>query len=1205
MRRRPVVYLSVVCLFLSAFCCVTLRAAERTWDGTGRTSDWSDIGNWVGNIAPQSGDSLRFSTSTDLTIVNDYAANTDFSLITFAYAGYNVTGNAIDLSGGLAVTHASGSTIFSLPITLLANQTFSVQPGATLFLNGDIQLAARNLIFDVNGQVVVVGDIDNSRLGLTGQLRKQGTGLLWMFQPASYNAPTLVNDGIFRVDGRVTNTFITISSTGTLRGAGRVGSFRAVTGGTVQPGFNNTDLLTAFGNVEMSAGSTFAVRLHGTAAGSTYDQLDVRGTVTLGGTLNVTVGFTPAVGDIFTIIENDGEDEVIGTFVGLPEGAEFMINGRPFRISYGGQRLGGIIRRDNDVTIEAVPALAIWDGGGTNDNRWSQPLNWVGDTVPWDGDDLLFAKTNFSSLVTRNDLPPSRFFSSMFFGLGSHQLQGDALEIRGRIETTDRTSVDLRAPITLRGGILHNYSGNVMVRGLLTLSANQTFSITDSDASLSLSTNLALSGHQLTLKTEVLTSIQTLDGPGSLLKTGLGTVRLSGASSAQTTVAAGIFQLNGVSYGPIVVKTGAVLVAEGSFYDLDVEAGGFFEPGIGPTAHGTVRLREGSTFHVVIADHSLPSGTIVTNTGFTSTNATVLLENADLRVTVADIFPLGRNFPIVRLDGSSQLSGTFRDMPEGSLAMTDDGAFAISYTISYANDIRLTADPEILWDGGGAGGNWSTVQNWMPDFAPTERMDLKFPAVTKRSVTNDLPVGTSFGSLTFTADSYSVYGNAIRLINSIGATITSNQVNVYADITTAHFGNNGFGIGVNGSATLNLEGALTGNDQLWKFGSGTLRLAGTKNNSEDHLWVRSGRLELAKVNAIAISKSLRLGFPDAAVVTYFEDNQISDFAAVTVGGEAGGSRLDLNGYSDTISSLSGSGIVDFTGRIFGRQSVLSVARGNFDGNFVGNGTFVIVASPPGFAQNFILGGDNTFSGDTFINGGELRVEGNFLNSPLRLNGGTLSGRGHVSTITANVGGILSPGSGGMALNVALHSGNVALNPATTFRTLLTSATIGLESHKLNVTGTVNLGGSTLKIDLFSGFRPGPGFRFVIIENDGTDPIVGTFNGLPEGGSTIADGLAFTVSYVGGDANDVELTRTRLPPSVLNPIVLVTPEHVTIRGEGYDGGRYYIERTADLTPPILWQSAGFTTASNGVFELINFHGFLDPDPPRFFYRAVSP
>ncbi|MGZ8937909.1 MAG: hypothetical protein ACXW32_01715, partial [Limisphaerales bacterium] len=65
----------------------------------------------MGNIVPQPGDSLRFSTSTDLAIVNDYAANTDFSQITFAYAGYNVTGNAIDLSGGIAVTHDSGSTI--------------------------------------------------------------------------------------------------------------------------------------------------------------------------------------------------------------------------------------------------------------------------------------------------------------------------------------------------------------------------------------------------------------------------------------------------------------------------------------------------------------------------------------------------------------------------------------------------------------------------------------------------------------------------------------------------------------------------------------------------------------------------------------------------------------------------------------------------------------------------------------------------------------------------------------------------------------------------------------------------------------------------------------------------------------------------------------------------------------------------------------
>ena len=62
--------------------------------------------------------------------------------------------------------------------------------------------------------------------------------------------------------------------------------------------------------------------MNGTAA-NLYDQVNVNGAVNLtGATLNVTTGagFTPAVGNTFTIINNDGADAVTGTFTGLAEG---------------------------------------------------------------------------------------------------------------------------------------------------------------------------------------------------------------------------------------------------------------------------------------------------------------------------------------------------------------------------------------------------------------------------------------------------------------------------------------------------------------------------------------------------------------------------------------------------------------------------------------------------------------------------------------------------------------------------------------------------------------------------------------------------------------------------------------------------------------------------------------------------------------------
>src|SRR5204863_9513698 len=129
-------------------------------------------------------------------------------------------------------------------------------------------------------------------------------------------------------------------------------------GGIVQPGGTSPDGLTCYGDVNLEPGSIFRVRLNGTSPGLNYDQLKVNGTVTLGGTLEITLGYAPAVGDTFTIIDNDGRDDVTGTFAGLPEGAEFTLNGRPFKISYGA-RFGGPFGRDNDVTIEAVSATRV------------------------------------------------------------------------------------------------------------------------------------------------------------------------------------------------------------------------------------------------------------------------------------------------------------------------------------------------------------------------------------------------------------------------------------------------------------------------------------------------------------------------------------------------------------------------------------------------------------------------------------------------------------------------------------------------------------------------------------------------------------------------------------------------------------------------------------------------------------------------------
>ena len=73
---------------------------------------------------------------------------------------------------------------------------------------------------------------------------------------------------------------------------------------------------------------------------------------------------------------------------------------------------------------------------------------------------------------------------------------------------------------------------------------------------------------------------------------------------------------------------------------------------------------------------------------------------------------------------------------------------------------------------------------------------------------------------------------------------------------------------------------------------------------------------------------------------------------------------------------------------------------------------------------------------------------------------------------------------------------------------------------MKVVGSVNLAGTLSITPQF--IAPG-GTSFIIIDNDGTDPIVGTFAGLPEGATYTYGNLHLRVSYLGGTGNDVTLT----------------------------------------------------------------------------------
>jgi hypothetical protein len=155
----------------------------------------------------------------------------------------------------------------------------------------------------------------------------------------SYSNPsgtTRVTGNLAATDSPVTFADAVLLNAGLTLSAGS--SLVSFAGGVVvSPG-----ALTVAGGVVLSASSTFNVTLNGTDPDS-YSHVTASGPVDLGGsTLSLTLGFTPDVGEAFTLLSSDA-GPITGTFAGLDEGAVFGHGGILFQITYQGGRDGNSV----------------------------------------------------------------------------------------------------------------------------------------------------------------------------------------------------------------------------------------------------------------------------------------------------------------------------------------------------------------------------------------------------------------------------------------------------------------------------------------------------------------------------------------------------------------------------------------------------------------------------------------------------------------------------------------------------------------------------------------------------------------------------------------------------------------------------------------------------------------------------------------------
>jgi autotransporter-associated beta strand protein len=328
------------------------------------------------------------------------------------------------------------------------------------------------------------------------------------------------------------------------------------------------------------------------------------------------------------------------------------------------------------------------------------------------------------------------------------------------------------------------------------------------------------------------------------------------------------------------------------------------------------------------------------------------------------------------------------------------------------------------------------------------------------------------------------------------------------------------------ATTLELAGGISGPGGFTKTGPGTLSFTGSAPNTYAGITrVNEGVLSLAQsIHDSAVPGDLIIGDgvggAEADIVREAAPHpQIGNTGTVTINSSG---LLDLSTFSggplvsgvhDSIGSLAGSGHVNL-----GNKS-LGAGENNTSTKFSG----ILSGGDGGFTKfgtgTLNLSGANTYSGPTEVATGTLLVNGSQPGSPVHVaSGAILGGSGVVGHIAAE--GKVAPGTSPGILT----SSNVVLNSDATLAIELNGLVPGTSYDQMSVRGSVTFSNAALQLST-AGLVPSEGDRFLILDNDGSDPVVGTFNGLAESALVASGPLKFLISYQGGRGNDVTLTFT--------------------------------------------------------------------------------
>jgi autotransporter-associated beta strand protein len=709
----------------------------------------------------------------------------------------------------------------------------------------------------------------------------------------------------------------------------------------------------------------------------------------------------------------------------------------------------------------------------------------------------------------------------------------------------------------------------------------------------------------------------------NLVKVGNGTLTLSGANThtGTTTVSAGSLLVTGsFSSSPVTVASGADLRGTGFFGGgVIIQAGGNVLPGILNGQAGTLTISNGLTLASPDLFFDLSSSPNGANDKIVMQGGSLAMSGVNNYIfyPINGVYGAGTYDLIDGATTSTAWSGVTTNLPANTRQTFNLFRAAAGSNPSY---VRLTVTgnaSSLVWQGTN-GNNWDNVTtNWLDGASADQFYNLDQVQFDDTSTNGNVNiVGTLQPAtvvVTNNALNYTIGGGVLAGFTSLTkngpgmlALNSSNSFSggIFVNGGTLQFTNNYFAGGT-GPVTLNggtlfLNGIGTGStisssgsNTLQTYaqpyagfnlqGSGTLNLnigsGGVFSPGGD--WSGfSGTLNFLTGNWIRELNTVTFGSSNAIWNFGFSGGIYNKFGGSTIylGAVFGGSVAGLGAASNGTTNQNSP-----TTYVVGGINTNSIFNGTiYDGNGVGT---ILIFNGPG---SLALGGNNTYSGATTVNGGTLLVNntaGSGTGSgPVSINpGGALGGTGTIGgQVSIAAGATLTPGSNGSGTLTITN--DLGLNNAS-----ILQFDVGTNSDQVAVSGDLTLGG-TLNLNAAAGFGLGTYTLFTY----GGVLSIGTlaFGNTPAGYGYMID------TSVSGQVN---LIVTK--PSF--GTISATAGGVVLGGSGgIPNSNFYLLGSTNLALPL----ANWTRVTTNQFDAggnFLFTNSFNTNAPQNFYRLQLP